>query len=82
MPKPIKNTVTFDTDKCKPGMPVRVRRQDFVYIGALSEVGITSATLCGAQFKIVNGVWEFVQNTKIVFMADEKNWDVLTPKID
>ena len=77
MGKPIKTSVVFDADKMKVGMPVRIKRQNFLFVGVVVHINSeTVASFAGAKMELVNGVFTYRENVTIDFRADE-NFDKL-----
>ena len=76
MAKPIVQKISFDSAKIKVGQGMKVRRQNFLFVGAVVTATPDAVSCDGAKFEVVGTEWKYVGPSPFTVLVAE-NWDRL-----
>lgn len=80
MAKPILQTTMFDSAKIKAGQGMKVRRQNFLFVGAVIKATPDAVSCDGCKFELVNSEWKYIGAAPFTVLVSE-NWDRLVLEI-
>jgi hypothetical protein len=76
MAKPIVSKTSFDAPKIKIGQGMKVRRGEFLFVGAVITATADAVSCDGCKFQLVGTDWKYIGVAPFTVLVTE-NWDRL-----